>query len=294
MKIRTIGLIAYDKRGIKPNAIKNAILEILKTKTKIKTKYIFNKNIYSFEHKTIKTVEEDDFLKQSDLIVSLGGDGTFLSAARLVAKKDIPLIGVNMGGLGFLTDIPPNGISKFLSNLDKYAHVDKRIMLNVQIIRNKKILFNDIFLNDAVIKVSGMPKLSEMNVWIGDEFVYELKSDGLIVSTPTGSTAYSLAAGGPIVHPALNAAILTPIAPHSLTHRPIVSPMNLPIKVEIINNNAIVSLAVDGKIKIDLQANDKLIVSKCRKSIQMLKSDNFTFFKTINEKLCWGSRQNSQ
>ncbi len=292
MKIHTIGLIAYDKRDTKPVAIKKAIEQILKTKTKVKTQYLFNKEIYSFPNESIKSVSQDKFLNKCDLVVSFGGDGTFLSAARLVAQKNIPLIGVNMGGLGFLTDIPPEGISGFLSNIEKYGHVEKRVMLKVKIQRDGSDFFNDICLNDVVIRVSGMPKLSDMHVWIGDEFVYELKADGLIIATPTGSTAYSLACGGPIVHPALNAAILTPIAPHSLTHRPLVSPLNFPITVEILNNDSKVNLSVDGKVKIDLKAKDQLIVGRCRNSIHILKSDSFTFFRTINEKLSWGSRQN--
>lgn len=225
-------------------------------------------------------------LKRARVLVSFGGDGTLLSAARLVAKSNIPLIGVNMGGLGFLTDVPAEEANRELRKIFKGHYIrEKRMMFDVCLTRQGRIVSQDICLNDAVIKGN---RLFNLSVLLGREPVSAYNADGMIVSTPTGSTAYSMAAGGPIVFPTLDCMILTPICSHSLTQKPIVCAAGKPAVLRIPDTRAKIALSIDGKINHALRPGDEIRIARSRYTTVLLKPKNVTYYSILRKKLRWG------
>jgi NAD+ kinase len=226
------------------------------------------------------------FLKRAKVLVSFGGDGTLLSAARLVAKSSIPLIGVNMGGLGFLTDVPAEDANRELKKIFRGRYVrEKRMMFDVSLARQGRVVSQDICLNDAVIKGN---KLFNLSVLLGREPVSAYNADGMIVSTPTGSTAYSMAAGGPIVFPTLDCMILTPICSHSLTQKPIVCASGRPAVLRIPDTRAKIALSIDGKINHTLRPGDEIRIAQSRYTTVLLKPMDVTYYSILRKKLRWG------
>jgi NAD+ kinase len=229
--------------------------------------------------------------ERCDLAIVLGGDGTLLSAARAVAGRAIPLLGVNLGGLGFLTAIPVGDLFPELERALSGIHrVTRRRLLHVAVLRGDKTVAEYEALNDAVIAKSSIARIVDLDVWAGDTFVCEYKADGLIVSTPTGSTAYSLAAAGPIIFPTVSAVCITPICPHTLTNRPLIIPADLPIRVVGHVKDEDSYLTVDGQVGGHLEAGD---VVECRASaheVLLVQSPDKTFFDVLRQKLKWGER----
>ena len=192
-----------------------------------------------------------------DLAIVLGGDGTLLSAARAVAGRAIPMLAVNLGGLGFLDSIPAGDLFPELERALAGMHrLTRRQLLHVAVLRGGTVVAEYEALNDVVIAKSSIARIVDLDVWAGDTFVCEYKADGLIVSTPTGSTAYSLAAGGPIVYPTVSAVCITPICPHTLTNRPLIIPSDLPIRVVSQMKDEDSFLTVDGQVGGPLEPGD--------------------------------------
>ncbi len=226
-----------------------------------------------------------------DLAIVLGGDGTLLSAARAVAGRAIPLLAVNLGGLGFLTAIP---VGKLFPELERALTGDhqltRRGLLHVTVYRNGDIAGEYDALNDVVIAKSSIARIVDLDVWAGDTFVCEYKADGLIVSTPTGSTAYSLAAGGPIIYPTVSAVCVTPICPHTLTNRPLIIPSDLPVRVVSHLKDEDSFLTVDGQVGGALEPGDEVICTASKSEVLLVQPPDKTFFDVLRQKLKWGER----
>lgn len=226
-----------------------------------------------------------------DLAIVLGGDGTLLSAARAVAGRAIPLLAVNLGGLGFLTAIPIGDLFPELERALTGIHrLTRRRLLHVAVLRGKNAVAEYEALNDVVIAKSSIARIVDLDVWAGDTFVCEYKADGLIVSTPTGSTAYSLAAGGPIVFPTVSAVCITPICPHTLTNRPLIIPADMPVRVISHMKDEDSFLTVDGQVGGALEPGDVVECTASKSEVLLVQAPDKTFFQVLRQKLKWGER----
>lgn len=226
-----------------------------------------------------------------DVIVVLGGDGTMLGAARLVGDKGIPILGVNLGGLGFITEVNKEEIFDAVEKaLSGCCFIEDRIMLIAFIYRHDVKIADFIVLNDVVINKGALSRVIDMEAFINNFYVTTFKADGLIISTPTGSTAYSLSAGGPILYPTLNSITLTPICPHTLANRPIVLPDDFTIEVIIKSESEDVFLTLDGQVGFSLKKNDTIKVSKSEFTTKLLMPQQRDYFRVLRTKLKWGER----
>ncbi len=225
----------------------------------------------------------------ADLIVVLGGDGTMISTARLVGDAEVLVMGVNYGSLGYLTDFRIEEMFPALESIieGKYE-VDRRVMLEAAHWRDGKILARGRVLNDVVINKSALARIIEIEVKLNGLFVNSFRSDGLIVATPTGSTAYNLSAGGPIIYPSMNAVVLTPICPFTLTNRPIVVPDRAEIELILENENEGVVLSLDGQTGYPMTAADRIIIRKSETTFNLVQPAHRNYFDVLRDKLKWG------
>ncbi|MGQ0736084.1 MAG: NAD(+)/NADH kinase [Acidobacteriota bacterium] len=225
-----------------------------------------------------------------DLVLVLGGDGTLLSMAGIIGTRglDVPILGVNFGSLGFLTEITHAELfSSLEAALAGRVDHDARMMLFGSLPGHTGLAMNDI-----VLARTALSRMVDLDVTVGDQFVTSVRSDGLIIATPTGSTAYNLSAGGPVVHPAMDAMVLTPIAPHTLTHRPIVIPAAREVRVRAASTNAGAEIYVtfDGQHGLPLAEGGELSVTRAAKPIRLVRAANRNYFAVLREKLKWGER----
>ncbi|MGB1237082.1 MAG: NAD(+) kinase [Pseudomonadales bacterium] len=226
-----------------------------------------------------------------DLVIVVGGDGSLLGAARALAKCDVPVLGVNRGNLGFLTDISPAEFEeRFEEILDGKFIEEERFLLKLKVIRNGEIIGQGDALNDMVLHPGKATRMIEFDLYIEDEFVYTQRSDGLIVSTPTGSTAYSLSGGGPIMHPKLDAIVLVPMFPHTLSSRPIVVDSSSELRLIISDeNDTYPTVSCDGQISFSLAPGDVIQINKKRDKLKLLHPLDYNFYQTCSEKLGWSA-----
>jgi NAD+ kinase len=228
--------------------------------------------------------------KTVDWVVVLGGDGTLLGAARRTGRYGAPILGVNLGGLGFLTGIPfENLYSAIELMIDGRLEVESRVMLETKVLRNGQGVCQFQILNDVVINKGTLARIIDLDVTINDEFLTTFRADGLIISTPTGSTAYNLSAGGPILYPTMENFILTPICPFTLTNRPIIIPDTSVIQIEMKNESEeTVILTFDGQVGFDLYYGDRVTIRKSNKKIKLFRAPEQSYFKILRTKLMWG------
>jgi NAD+ kinase len=227
----------------------------------------------------------------TDLLIVLGGDGTLLSAGRLAAERRVPILAVNLGGMGFLTTVPQDELYSILDEIFSGQHrVSERVMLESEIVRAGAVIRRQIALNDAVLNKAALARIMDLELRVDGEYVTTYKSDGLILSTPTGSTAYSLAAGGPIVYPTVEAFVVTPICPHTLTNRPLVIPDSATIEVEFRAGDDAVFLTLDGQIGIELVRGDHIRVRKAAEKLLLVRPAKKTYYEILRNKLKWGER----
>ena len=290
MPITRVGLVA--KRGL--DAAANILAEL--------AGWLEARDVRAvFETETAKLVglppgrptsTRDELPKACDLVVILGGDGTLIGMAGRIAQagRDVPILGVNFGSLGFLTEITlPELHDALESTLAGTAEIDSRMMLLARTARGDQPFSEYAVLNDIVITKGALSRIVEISVTVGEEVVTRVRADGLIIASPTGSTAYNLAAGGPIVHPALDAILLTPIAPHTLSNRPVVIPASSEIHVRpIMDSNSEVFVTFDGQSGFPLQSNDVVSVRRAPRSLKVIKAANRTYFEVLRSKLRWG------
>jgi NAD+ kinase len=228
---------------------------------------------------------------KADLIISLGGDGTLLNIAPLVERPDVPILGVNLGGLGFITEVAANELESVLNKtLEGDYETEKRVTLEVRVHSKNGKVHKFRVLNDAVIAKGARSRIIDLETYIGDDYLCTYRADGLIISTATGSTAYSLAAGGPILDPALGAIILSPICPHTLTHRPIVVPSTPAIHVTLRSSGDTVILIPDGQPGVRLDNGDKVEARDYGLPVSLIKIPSRSYYEILREKLKWGER----
>jgi NAD+ kinase len=238
-----------------------------------------------------KPIQREAIPTDVEMIIVLGGDGTLLSVARQVWNKNIPILGVNLGGLGFLTEITLDELYPVLEKvLRDDFEINERDVLNAEVIRRGERIAEFIVLNDAVINKGALARIIDLETTINGEYLSTFRSDGLIISTPTGSTAYNLSAGGPIVFPSLHTIIITPICPHTLTIRPIIIPDHVRIRALLKSRNEEVTLTLDGQQGFTLEFEDVVEVRKAEGRILLIKSPYRRYFELLREKLRWGER----
>ncbi|HTP66209.1 MAG TPA: NAD(+)/NADH kinase [Geobacteraceae bacterium] len=242
-------------------------------------------------HIEFKESSITDIPDGTDLVVVLGGDGTLISVARLIGEREVPILGVNLGSLGFLTEFT---LDELCSSVERYLQGDykisERMMLHITVIRGGKEIEKNTVLNDVVINKGALARIIDLETTINGDYLTTFKGDGLIVSTPTGSTGYSLSAFGPILYPELECFALTPICPHTLTNRPIVMASDALIKVELKCINEAVFLTLDGQVGVELKCGDEIRIRKAEKRTRLVISSSRDYFEILRTKLKWGER----
>lgn len=238
-----------------------------------------------------KILPRKELGEHCDLIIVIGGDGSLLKAGRAIVDYNVPILGINRGNLGFLADIKPEQLETYLANILDGEYVeDERCLLHVEIIRNDKSIFSNKAINDVVLYNGDMARLMEFEIFIDNQFVMHQRSDGIITATPTGSTAYALSAGGPILYPALHAISLVPLYPHTLSSRPIVVQDSSLIRYLLPNKKNIQhKLACDGQIHAVLAPNDEIFIKKHNYSLKLIHPKNHNHFSLLRSKLGWST-----
>jgi len=244
------------------------------------------------EHETgcaIESVKEEALAKTVDLMLVLGGDGTMIATARMLGDIEVPVMGVNYGGLGYLAEFP---LEELFSALEAILagdyKVQERLMLTVELRRGEELITKNRVLNDVVVNKSALARIIEIETYLNNQFLNRFRADGLIVSTPTGSTAYNLSAGGPIIFPSMNAVVITPICPFTLSNRPIVVPDDSVIEVRLMTKNEEVALTLDGQVGFPLQAGDRALIRKSNATFNLVQPANRNYFDVLRDKLKWG------
>lgn len=245
--------------------------------------------------KGFPTTSRDDLPKQVDLVVVLGGDGSLLGMANRVVRAgvDIAILGINFGSLGFLTEVTLEEVRSALeSTISGTAVIEERMTLQGQVMRGGRAADDRLALNDIVVNRGSLSRIIDMSITIDGQPVTHVRADGLIVTTPTGSTAYNLAAGGPIVHPAVDALVVTPIAPHTLTYRPIVIPGSSEVRIKplVAGSNDELYATFDGQHGVPLESGDEVVVRQAAAKLKLVRGPSRSYFDVLRQKLKWGQR----
>ena len=236
---------------------------------------------------TVVVMSPAEIGQHADVAIVVGGDGTMLGIARQLASCNVPLIGINQGRLGFMTDIPQEGMFSVLADmLDGKRDSERRTLLEGSVVRDGEMIFHALAFNDVVVSRGATSGMAELKVEVDGHFMYNQRSDGLIVATPTGSTAYALSAGGPLLHPSLSGLALVPIAPHALSNRPIVVPDTSLIVIEIMGGRGI-SVNFDMQSLASLQHHDRIFIRRSAHTITFLHPHGWSYYDTLREKLHW-------
>ncbi len=243
--------------------------------------------------KNIDFIPELKLYEESDLIITMGGDGTLIGVCRNAKKSSPPIFGINMGHLGFITEFSKHEFFEELEDVFKGNYKLTSLSLHkVEVFKKEKSIFSGYFLNDIVINNNQISRMLTLSIQSDDEHIYNLSGDGLIVSSPIGSTAYSLAAGGPIIHPDVNAITLTPICAHSLTHRPLVVSDSSTIEVKAIKSEDTLKITLDGQQAFIVSSGESIVITKSKtKNVKLIKNHNRTYFRTLKEKFTHGARE---
>ena len=282
--IRTVGLVAKYQE---PKAAQMVRWLIPWLKKRGKKVYVEN----GLAHAGAQSCSKKQMAAKADLIISLGGDGTLLNIAPLVERPEVPILGVNLGGLGFITEVAVDELESVLSKtLEGNYEVEKRMTLEIRLIGKKGRRHRFRVLNDAVITKGARSRIIDLETYIGEDYLCTYRADGLIISTPTGSTAYSLAAAGPILEPTLGAIVLAPICPHTLTNRPIVVPSNATIRVTLRSFGDTVILSPDGQQGVRLNNGDQMEARDYGLPVTLIKLSSRSYYEILREKLKWGER----
>lgn len=249
-----------------------------------------------FADTDLSIVSRETLSKRCDLIVVVGGDGSLLSAGRAFAGKPVKILGINRGRLGFLTDISPEEIEYKVGEVLSGKYVsESRFLLQSQVYRANELISESVALNDVVMHPGKFIRMIEFELYINDEFVYRQRSDGLIISSPTGSTAYALSCGGPIMHPSLDAMVLVPMNPHTLSSRPIVVHGDSRIRLLVsTDNNLSPHITNDGQTHVVTQPGDEVIVTKSARPLELIHPTDHNFYETCRSKLGWASHTGGQ
>jgi NAD+ kinase len=224
-----------------------------------------------------------------DLILVLGGDGTMIATARMLGDREVPVLGVNFGGLGYLAEFRIEELYQALESiLSGNFRLDRRVMLDVELRRGGELITHNRVLNDVVINKSALARIIEIEAYLNHQFVNSFRADGLIISTPTGSTAYNLSAGGPVIFPSMNAVVITPICPFTLSNRPIVVPDVAAIELLLKTDQEVVTLTLDGQVGFSLKVEDRVVIGKSSVTFNLVQPSNRNYFDVLRDKLRWG------
>lgn len=266
-----------------------AIIQFLKD---LKQDFFVDDETASFLHDdSIPCADKDKLSQQCDLLIVVGGDGSLLRAAHTAVNDQVPVLGVNRGRLGFLTDINPNQLEKIKNILAGEYTLEKRFLLSANVFLDGQLLGTSDALNEAAIIPDLVPHMNTFEIYINDEFVLSQDSDGVIIASPTGSTAYALSGGGPILHPDLNAVVIVPMFPHTLSIRPIVIDGNQQIKIIISRkNSATPRLTCDGQAIINTPPGSEIIIQKKSLPLQLIHPLDYNYYETLRSKLHWGKK----
>ena len=254
--------------------------------------YCFSQSNDQIDIPNVKTIEEQS-ISDMDLIVSIGGDGTMLQSSKLASNYSVPITGINKGRLGFLTDINPELVSEALQEIINGEYqVESRMLLDVKILNDENERFIGHAINDLVINKTKTGRMINVRTSINGKYVNSNEGDGYIVSTPTGSTAYSLSCGGPIINPNSDTFLLVPIAPHTLTNRPMVIPSGSIIKLEFTEeNDDTIEISLDGEIISEISGGDCIMISRSKNTVKFIHPKQYDYYETLRSKLFWGHDQ---
>lgn len=287
MPVKTIGIISKPKKA-EIREVVSPLIEWLRARS---IEVCIDKETGSMLGNSTRCLSRNEMPAHADLLVVLGGDGTLLAAARAVNRKPIPILGVNLGGLGFLTVITREDLYPTLERvLAGDFETERRVQIEGELIRTDEVISTFLALNDVVLNKGAIARILDFDVQVDGQFVSTYKSDGLIASTPTGSTAYSLAAGGPIVVPSVGAFIVTPICAHTLTNRPLVVPDSATIEVVIKSQRESAYLTVDGQVGIAAHSEDVVRLKKSASWVEIVQPPEKNYFEILRQKLKWGER----
>jgi NAD+ kinase len=287
MQIKTIGITSKPK---KPE-VREIVPQLVHWLHERSIHVLIDKETGSALDGSEKCVTRNEMPSRADLIIVLGGDGTLLATARVLNRKPVPLLAVNLGGLGFLTVITRDELFPTLERVVAGDfRTERRVQIEAEVIRAGEVISSFLALNDVVLNKGAIARVLDFDVRVDGQFISTYKADGLIVSTPTGSTAYSLAAGGPVIAPSVEAFIVTPICAHTLTNRPIVLPDSAQIEVEVKSQRESVYLTVDGQVGIAVRSEDAVHMRRASSVVELIQSPQKNYFEILRQKLKWGER----
>ncbi len=288
MKIKKIGIIAKNK----DEAVSNTLKTLCNYFADHPVQVFLDTSAEGILDKSVPVVDRQTLARKCDLAIVIGGDGTFLSAVRSLSDYPLPILGINLGRLGFLVDISPD---EMLERLDEILHgkyVDEtRFLLNAQVVRDGQVIHEATAFNDVVIHIKDVARMIEFETYINGQFVNFQRADGIVVSTPTGSTAYALSSGGPLLHATLDAMVLVPICPHTLSNRPLV--VNADSDVEIVigeNKQSTTQVSFDGQLAYDVKMGDRIHITRKANSVHLIHPANYDYYEILRAKLRWSEQ----
>lgn len=288
MQFKTIGIMGRVKN---PGVIETVKALIAYLQTLKQAILIEAETALALNDSSLKTVACGKISQECNLLIVVGGDGSMLQAAHTVLKNEIPVIGVNRGRLGFLTDIHPTELEKIKAILEGEYVIEKRFLLSARVEFQGKTLGESTALNEVALIPDYVPHMNEFEIYIDNQFVCSQHSDGIIIATPTGSTAYALSGGGPILHPQLNAIVIVPMFPHTLSIRPIVIQGDQQIKLAITpNNTATPRITCDGQAAINTPPGSQVIITKKTEHLHLIHPKDYDYYQTLRSKLHWGQK----
>lgn len=287
INIKTIGIIAKDNS----EAVRDTVRQLVDFLRQKSSEVLFDQSAEGLIENT-GCVSRETLAQQSDLAIVVGGDGTFLSAVRSLADYGTPVLGINLGRLGFLVDISPDTMLEHLQQILDGQYVDEsRFLLEAEVIRAGETVARADAFNDVVVHIRDVARMIEFETYINGQFVNFQRSDGLVISTPTGSTAYALSSGGPLLHATLDAMVLVPICPHTLSNRPLVINANSTVEVVIGDSKQTTSqVTFDGQTAFDVIAGDKIVVRKKQNIIHLIHPASYDYYDILRAKLHWSEQ----
>ena len=288
MKIKTIGIIVKDKSDAVATTLR-MLHDFLVSKF---CRILLYPNAEGLLANDIPILDRATLGKQSDLAIVIGGDGTFLSAVRALVDYNVPILGINLGRLGFLTDIYPEDMLKTMEQILRGDYVEEsRFLLSSHVIRNKKIISEGAAFNEVVVHIRDVARMIEFETYINDQYVNYQRADGIVVSTPTGSTAYALSGGGPLLHATLDAIVLVPICPHTLSNRPLV--VNADSEIDIVigqNKQSTAQVSFDGQTACDVMPGDKIRIWRKPNAVKLIHPAEYDYYEILRAKLRWSEQ----
>ena len=289
MKFKTVGLIGKHAHQGANLSLKALIVYLTKRDCRV---LVETSTALDLDANGVEVTDIQDIGKQADLAIVVGGDGNMLGAARVLAEHNVAVVGVNRGNLGFLTDINPEDIEPQLDSIfDGECEIEQRFLLEVEVYRNGKIQSKDSAVNEVVLHHGKVAHMMEFEVYLDNHFVFSQRSDGLIVATPTGSTAYSLSGGGPILTPNLDALTLVPMFPHTLSSRPIVVDAKSTVKLKVSPENTDnLQVSCDSHIVLTVLPGDEITICKNPAKLSLIHPKGYNYFNVLRTKLGWGSK----